>query len=126
MTERELLDAIVELARAFGWLVHHDRPAQNRRGRWSTPIQGDPGFPDLVLVRPPRVVFCELKSLRGELTPAQSWWLETLAQCSRVETFLWTPRDWLDGVVEHVLRGDRPDVETTREERDDVDDPDAD
>ena len=26
MTERELLDRVVECARAFGWLVHHDRP----------------------------------------------------------------------------------------------------
>lgn len=103
--ERLLLDAVVEAARALGWLVHHDRPARDRRGKWATAIQGDAGFPDLVLVRPPRVLFVELKAERGTLTVAQQGWLEAVSGCPGVECYVWRPRDWLDGTVLRVLGG---------------------
>ena len=63
MTEREFQRAVVELARLMGWRVHHTRPALTRAGEWRTPIQGDAGFPDLVLCRPPRLILAELKRL---------------------------------------------------------------
>lgn len=40
MTERALLDVVVECARRLGWLVCHQRPALNRRGHWATHLQG--------------------------------------------------------------------------------------
>jgi len=106
MTERELLDAVVEIAARLGWLVHHDRPAANRRGQWATHIQGDPGFPDLILVRPPRIVVAELKRERGVITPQQRAWLEALASCG-IEVHVWKPTDWLSGAIEAVLHGAR-------------------
>jgi len=108
MSERELLDHVIECARAFGWLVHHDRPALTRSGRWVTALQGHPGFPDLVLVRPPRVLFVELKAQNGEPSEAQLHWLEQLAQCTTPEAHVWRPREWLEGTVERALARPQP------------------
>jgi hypothetical protein len=79
--------------------VHHTRPALNRRGEWRTPIQGDAGFPDIVLARDGRIIFAELKRTGGRPTPQQQMWLETLAQCDGVEVYVWNPNDW-DRIVE--------------------------
>lgn len=105
-TERQFQDAVIELARALGYLVHHVRPALNRRGRWSTPLQGHPGFPDLVLARPGRLILAELKSERGHLSPWQDEWLAVLTTCPGIEVYVWYPRDWHDGTIEHILRGE--------------------
>ena len=96
MTERErdFQRAVIDLARLMGWRVHHTRPALTRRGRWLTPIQGDAGFPDLVLVRAGRVIFAELKCNGVRPTPQQQAWLDALASCAGVECYLWTPADW--------------------------------
>jgi len=99
ITEREFQRAVVELARLHGWRVHHTRPALNRRGQWQTPIQGDAGFPDLVLARDGRVIFAELKRTGGRPTQQQHMWLETLALCNGVEVYVWFPDDW-DRIVE--------------------------
>ena len=61
VTESEFMDGIVQVAHLRGWVVAHFRPAQNRRGRWSTPLAYDAtGWPDLTLVRD-RVVCVEVK-----------------------------------------------------------------
>lgn len=103
MTESQLQDAVVRCARTLGWLVHHDRPGMDRRGHWRTAIQGHPGFPDLVLVRPPRVLFVELKSERGEISSWQEQWLDAFVACPGVEVYVWRPRDWVSGEIERVL-----------------------
>ena len=72
MTERDFQSQVLDLARICGWKAYHS---------W-TSIHSAPGFPDLVLARPPRLLFLELKSERGRLTPAQSEWLQTLAECN--------------------------------------------
>jgi hypothetical protein len=65
-------------------------------------MQGDPGFPDLVLVRPPRVMFVELKSERGRASPSQREWLDRLSRCeSAPEVGIWRPRDF-DELVERL------------------------
>jgi hypothetical protein len=104
MTEREFQRAVVELARLMGWRVHHTRPALTQRGRWLTPIQGDAGFPDLVLCRPPRLILAELKRVDGKPTPAQREWLDALSACAGVEVYLWTPADW-DSIVRTLTGG---------------------
>jgi len=104
MTEREFQQAVVQLARLMGWRVHHTRPALTRAGEWRTPIQGDAGFPDLVLCRPPRLIVAELKRNGARPTPAQREWLEALQACAGVECYLWTPADW-DAVVRTITEG---------------------
>lgn len=96
--ERDFQRSVIDLARRTGWRVHHTRPALTQRGRWLTPVQGDVGFPDLVLCRPPRLIVAELKRVGGRLTAAQRGWLDALGQCAGVECYLWRPEDW-DAIV---------------------------
>jgi hypothetical protein len=77
MTEDELQSAIIKAARLRGWMVAHFRPAKTEKG-WRTPVQGDAGFPDLVLARNGRVYFLELKRLGKTATPAQAAWIEAI------------------------------------------------
>jgi len=104
MTEREFQQAVVQLARLTGWRVHHTRPALTRAGEWRTPIQGDAGFPDLVLCRPPRLIVAELKRNGARPTPQQQGWLDALSACAGVECYLWTPADW-DAIVRTLTGG---------------------
>lgn len=104
MTEKELQTAVIDLAKLLGWRVMHQRPARRLDGTWRTAIEGDVGFPDLVLLRPPVLIFAELKSARGNPDFAQSTWLNGLDTVSGVQTFLWRPLDWTDGRIEDVLR----------------------
>jgi hypothetical protein len=94
ITEKQLQDAIVECATLLGWRVFHP---------W-TSIHSAAGYPDLTLVRPPRVILAELKSATGKLSPDQDDWLRDLMLCPGVEAYLWTPEAWLSGRIEEVLR----------------------
>jgi len=106
MSERTLQSCVLDYARLRGWLVTHFRPAQTARGRWVTPIDGDPGFPDLVLARGGRLVVAELKSKRGQVTPEQQAWLTALGAVGfPVSVYVWGPVDWLDGSIRRVLDG---------------------
>lgn len=78
MTEAELQRAIVDAARLNGWLVHHDRPVTDRRGRTRTAVAGDTGFPDLVLARGGVVLFIECKAAHGRYEPGQREWLDAV------------------------------------------------
>jgi hypothetical protein len=91
LSEPDWQDQVVELAQLYRWRIHHCRPAQNSRGEYSTPIQGDPGFPDLVLARGGRVLFVELKRNSGVLTGHQQAWRDVLLG-SGAEWFCWRPR----------------------------------
>jgi hypothetical protein len=93
MTERDLQQAVVHVARLYGWRVYHT---------W-TSIHSNAGFPDLVLVRDGRLVVVELKSDRGVLSPAQDAWLADLRQ-TPVEVYVWRPDVLSNGVALRVLR----------------------
>lgn len=97
-SERDFQRALMELARLTGWRMYHARPAQYRRGGWATPLAGDAGLPDLILCKPPRLIFAELKSARGRLSPAQAQWMDALRACG-VEVYLWRPSDWQEIVA---------------------------
>lgn len=97
--ETELTRTALEIARLLGWRTAHFRPAQTGRG-WRTAVQGDgAGFPDLVLARPPRLVFAELKSETGRVHVEQQRWLNLLEGCTQVETYLWRPADRFEEVL---------------------------
>ncbi len=105
MSEDDLLRAVLDLARLTHWQVHHCRAA--RVGNtWATPIQGDPGFPDLILAKPGRLIAAELKSARGRVTGGQAEWLDVLAAVGGpVEAHVWRPADWASGAVRVALAG---------------------
>ena len=107
-----LTDKVIALAHACGWLVYHQRPARTGRG-WRTAIQGDAGFPDLVLARDQvtidpnyrgRLIVAELKTEQGKLTQAQLEWIQALGLTHSIETYVWRPSDLLSGAIEEVLR----------------------
>lgn len=78
--ERILQEKVIQIARMNGFMVHHSRAVQQADGRWLTAIQGDAGFPDLVLAHTHRgVLFVELKSDTGRLSSGQTAWRRNLA-----------------------------------------------
>jgi hypothetical protein len=104
--EASFQSVVVETARLAGWRVAHFRAAKTSKG-WRTPVTADgAGWPDLVLVRPPRLIFAELKSERGEVRPNQTEWLDVLRLLPAAETYLWRPSNW-DELVE-ILTGTAP------------------
>ena len=115
LTEAELKTKVIDLAHARGWMVHHDRAARKSDGTWSTPIEGDPGFPDLVLVRDQTIIIAELKTTKGVLSDPQREWMAALTgdgsgrsprRSAKIGHFLlvvtWRPED--GAFIEETLR----------------------
>jgi hypothetical protein len=93
---------IIDLAHVFGWKVRNVRPARTKYG-WCTPENADgKGFPDLYMVKPPRVVIAELKVPPDKCKPEQESWLELLAEVPGHEVYIWAPDDF-DKITE-ILR----------------------
>lgn len=91
--ESQLQAAIIELAKWEGWMVFHPMPVQNQAGRWRTALQGDKGFPDLVLAHKERgIIFVELKSTIGRISDDQQLWIDTLRRAG-AEVYVWRPID---------------------------------
>lgn len=110
--EDELQDAVIELAQLLGWRVAHFRPAKTDKG-WRTPVAADgKGFPDLVMAHPRGgLIFAELKSERGTMTPEQDAWFDAL-KFSGATLACWLPHHWTNGAIEDTLRRERdPDLE---------------
>lgn len=82
--ESELEKWVEQLATHCGWLWYHN--ADSRRS--------PSGLPDLILLKPPQLLFIELKKLgRGRtLSAEQSAWIAGLTECG-VEARVWTPAE---------------------------------
>jgi hypothetical protein len=90
--ESILQSQVIQLAKMNGFRVHHSRNVQLADGRWMTAIAGDAGFVDLVLAHPERgVIFIELKSDVGKLSPGQIMWRNAFN--GQVEYWLVRPAD---------------------------------
>jgi hypothetical protein len=69
------------------------------------------GFPDLVMVREPKLVFAELKAPRGRLSAEQSAWIGALQLVAPdsagydVLVRVWRPADWPE--IEQMLGRER-------------------
>ena len=88
ITEKEFESQVKELAvKWFGWYYYH--PFLSK--------YSERGFPDLTLLRPPRLIFAELKSEKGKLTESQARWLWELRKVPGVEVYIWRPRH-----IEHI------------------------
>lgn len=72
---------VLEMAKRLHWLAYHTRDSR----------RSEPGFPDLVLVRD-RVIFAELKSERGKMSPEQITWRDALRSAG-AEFYEWRPSD---------------------------------
>jgi hypothetical protein len=89
ISEAQFQETVTDLATLWGWWYYHspkNRPVNGRVQRITA------GFPDLVLIWPPRILFAELKSQTGKARPEQLLCLARLAEAGQ-ETYLWRPSD---------------------------------
>jgi len=84
VTEASWQQTVKEAAEMFGWWVYHTHDSRHSQ----------PGFPDLVLIKPPRVMFIELKRETGQLTIEQRYVMDMLGECSEIETHIARPSNW--------------------------------
>jgi hypothetical protein len=129
VSETQLADQVIDLARILGWRSLVIRPARTKHG-WVTPVAGDgKGWPDLTLLRSRdgRLVFAELKrEVGGIVSNDQAAWLAAMAAIAgdwtrhiadagkynlpalRLEVHLWKPSDLADPIeasrIYEVLR----------------------
>lgn len=121
--EAELQLAVVQLAGYQGFRVYHTFDSRH----------SEPGFPDLVMVRPPRLLVVELKAERGHVSVEQAAWIGAftaiggsvrfVVEAARehdllggieepsVECYVWKPSQW-DEIERILARGYRPPVWT--------------
>lgn len=92
ITEKQFQQQIMELAVLYKWRCYHTWSSMHSAG----------GFPDLVMVRVPRLIFAELKSDKGKVSIEQEAWLESLRASGKCEVYLWRPSVW-ESITE-VLR----------------------
>lgn len=98
--ENEFQKQVLSVATDYGWTHRYHSYFSDRSER---------GFPDLVLVRPAthQVLFAELKTMRGKLTPAQESWIAALSEAQgdgTVRVCVWRPCCWNSGELHEVLR----------------------
>jgi len=96
MTEAELLSQVREKCGELGLYTYHT----------ANPIGSDKGWPDLVIIGS-RVLFRELKSYSGTVTPeqAETGWI---LKAARQDWAVWWPKDLDNGNIERQLQAIRP------------------
>lgn len=113
LTEKQLQNAVLEMAKRLGWRTAHFgntvKIVKRGAGYKTIPDKAAAGFPDLVMVRPPRIIFVELKDHSGQLSDLQTEWIQDLMRCAKegveeVEAYIWRPNDWESGIIERRLR----------------------
>jgi hypothetical protein len=96
--EAALLAKVRALATQYGWLVYHPWRSDN----------SEPGYPDVTLAKPGRLIFAELKSATGKPTHRQEVWHEVLRQTlPGLEVYLWRPADYPE-IVATLTRKETP------------------
>jgi len=83
-SEKAFTQTVKEYAELRGWLFYHP---------WKS-YHSAKGFPDCTMIRPPRVVFAELKVGKNKRTDYQVMWGDALERCPGVEYYVWRPSDW--------------------------------
>ena len=78
------MDQLLDAAVPAGWMAYHTYDSRRSTA----------GFPDLVLVKPPVVVFAELKTENGRTSKEQEDWREKLGRCTDLSVHLWRPSNW--------------------------------
>lgn len=107
ISEKQWQAIVYGAAVAGGWLAYHTHDSRRSAA----------GFPDCVFVKDGRVIFVELKTEVGKLSPDQQVWLDKLAHVEHVvsrvvrrlaekvgvtvekksypvQVYVWRPSDW--------------------------------
>jgi hypothetical protein len=82
--EKMFMADVRKYAKDRDWLEYHTH----------TSYRSPAGFLDLCMVRPPRLVFAELKGPDGVLSPRQIVWRDRLMAVPGIEVYVWWPKDW--------------------------------
>lgn len=90
--EKDFQNVVIHLAHMFGWWVYHTHDSR----------RSQPGFPDLVLIREPEIIYVELKTEKGQLSAEQNVVIGKLNNCGQ-ETYVWRPRH-LDDIKTRLSR----------------------
>jgi hypothetical protein len=96
VTEAELQQLLTDAAELNGWLVFHDNDSRRNVA----------GFPDLVLVKPPRVLFLELKSEIGRVRPEQHVWMDALMRSDTIGSAIVRP-EHADQIIKYLQDPER-------------------
>lgn len=91
MTEAELQRLVAELCGRLGLAHYHTFDSR----------RSEPGFPDSVIVGN-RILFRELKTADGKLSPEQRHWGNRIEQAGG-DFAVWRPADWDGGTVINQL-----------------------
>ena len=107
LSEKRWQAQVVSLATALGWRVRHDAATNAPRrcsacGEVRRLPRNAPGALDLILIRRPRIVWAELKTDDGKLTPEQEREIDDLRACGQ-EVWVWRPGD-LDSIAKVLSR----------------------
>lgn len=105
--------AVINAARIGGWRAYAVRSSQTQSGRWSTAVQGDRGFPDIVLCRDHELLIIELKRKPNKVEQEQHLWHDALRRAGVRCGTVYVP-ERLDALVDFLLArpGDRrPELE---------------
>lgn len=94
MSEDELQTNVIELAEVHGWWWFHDQDSRRNNA----------GLLDLILVRPPRLIFAEIKTEKGRLRREQAHVIDLLAAVPGVEVVLWRPSHLLSKKIQELLK----------------------
>ena len=99
-SERLWQDKGEQIAKMNGWLIFHPSPHQVRPGVYRSDGKG---FPDLCMAHPTKgVLFVELKTETGRLSPDQIKWAEAL-KANGIEYYVWRPSQ-IDLIAERLGR----------------------
>ena len=94
VSEKAWQNTVRKAAEAMGWRV---------LTTWNSK-HSPRGEPDLRMIRPPRVIFAELKSANGHISPDQEEVIYLLRDCPGVEVYVWWETDdWAK--IQRILEG---------------------
>lgn len=83
MSEATLQNLVLGYVRARGLLAYHTHDSR----------RSEPGWPDLVIVGDGGVLYRELKSKTGRVSPDQLMWIDALEKAG-ANADVWRPVDW--------------------------------
>jgi hypothetical protein len=83
LTEKQFQALVVSLAKSRGFRVYHTHDSR----------RSEPGFPDLVIAKPGRMIAAELKVPGGKVSEAQEEWL-SLFDSVGLPNAIWYPEQW--------------------------------
>jgi hypothetical protein len=104
-SEKLFMDAVMQLAKMNAWMIHHPTPHQVRPGVWRS---DGAGVPDLMLVSTTGrgIIWAELKTEAGRLTPLQRMWGQSI-KANGGEYYVWRPN--MLELIAQRLGGKAPD-----------------